>query len=184
MTCPLTSDVMDFARGAPLDRAREGAVTAHLRTCTSCAALAERERALSAALRRLAADVHPEPTRVDEIRLGRLLARFDAPRPRVRRATVVVAVPLAASLLIAAGLYLGRKNDSPPTRVSQVAATPPVPPTTAVTADFVVLPGASALPHFERGEVVRVQIQSPEGPMQADVLVGQDGLARAVRFVE
>jgi len=49
---------------------------------------------------------------------------------------------------------------------------------------FVVLPGAGALPRFEHGEVIRVEIPSPEGSIQADVLVGQDGLARAVRFVQ
>jgi hypothetical protein len=91
---------------------------------------------------------------------------------------------LAASLLIAAGLYFGRKNDLPPARVFQVAATPSAPPTNAAPAEFVVLPGATALPHFERGEVIRMEIPFPEGPVQADVLVGQDGIARAVRFVQ
>lgn len=181
MTCFLTSDVIDVARGAPLDREREHAVTAHLRTCPSCAALVEHERALSAALRRLASDAPPEAARVNEIRLGRLLAQFDVPRPRARRVGLGVGVSLAATVLVAAGLLVARKNDAPSTRVFQVAATPS-PSTNA--AEFVVLPGARALPHFERGEVIRVQIQSPEGPMLADVLVGQDGLARAVRFVE
>jgi len=184
MNCPLTADVIDFARGAPLDRGREDAVAAHLPTCASCAALAERERTLSAALRRLATETRTEPTRINEIRLGRLLAHFDAPRPRIRRAAVGIAVSLAASLLIAAGLYFGRKNDLPPARVFQVAATPSAPPTNAATAEFVVLPGATALPHFERGEVIRMEIPFPEGPVQADVLVGQDGIARAVRFVQ
>ncbi len=181
MSCLLTSDVIDFARGAPLDGAREEAVTAHLRTCMSCAVLVERERALSAALRRLALEAPPEAGRVNEIRLGRLLAQFDAPRPRARRVALGVGVSLAATVLIAAGLSFVLKNDGPSTPVSQVAATPS-PSTNA--AEFVVLPGARALPRFERGEVIRVEIQSPRGPMQADVLVGQDGLARAVRFVE
>jgi hypothetical protein len=29
-----------------------------------------------------------------------------------------------------------------------------------------------------------MEIPFPEGPVQADVLVGQDGIARAVRFVQ
>jgi pimeloyl-ACP methyl ester carboxylesterase len=181
MKCRLIPDVIDFARSASLDRARADAVTAHLRICASCGALAQRERALSMALHRLADDVPAESPRVNEIRLGRLLAHFDAPPQRIRRAAVRVGLALAASVVIVAGLYLVRKNAEPVDRVSQVAATPPSPTNAA---EFVVLPGAGALPHFERGEVIRIQIQSPEGPMQADVLVGQDGLARAVRFVE
>jgi hypothetical protein len=183
MTCRLIPDVIDFARGVALDRTREDAVTAHLRTCASCVAVVERERALSTALRRLANDVQPEPTRVDEIRLGRLLARFDAPRLRVGRTAVGIGLSLAASLLVAAGLYLGRKNEMPPTRVSQFAATPPAPSANAVPAEFVVLPGATALPHFERGEVIRVDVPSAGGAVQVEVLIGQDGLARAARLV-
>ena len=166
------------------DRTREDAVTAHLRACASCAALVERERALSAALRRLAIDTPPEPTRADEIGLGRLLAHFDAPRPRVRRTTVGIGLSFAAGLLVAAGLYLGRKNEMPPTRVFHVAATPPAPAANTVPAEFVVLPGAAALPHFERGEVIRVEVPSAGGAVQMDVLIGQDGLARAARLVD
>ena len=62
---------------------------------------------------------------------------------------------------------------------------------------FVVWSGASALPRFESGELIRVDIPEsalsllglwPSGPrngvIHADVLVGQDGLARAVRLVQ
>jgi hypothetical protein len=66
----------------------------------------------------------------------------------------------------------------------------------AETTPFVVWAGASALPRFESGEVIRIDIPEsvmpalglwpePSGAraVQADVLVGQDGLVRAVRFV-
>jgi hypothetical protein len=61
---------------------------------------------------------------------------------------------------------------------------------------FVVLPGAAALPRLESGRVIRIEIPESElrsvglwpavqgGAIQADVLVGQDGLARAVRLVQ
>jgi len=62
---------------------------------------------------------------------------------------------------------------------------------------FVVWSGASAGPRFESGELIRVEIPesvlpllglwpsaSRDGVIQADVLVGQDGLARAVRLVQ
>src|SRR5438094_3150625 len=102
MTCrQLTPDVIDFARGIALDRSREAAVEEHLRSCAACAALAERERAISAGLRRLAADERVSPQ--SDVRLGRLLAIFDAPR-RSRRTTVGVGLSLAASVLIVVGL--------------------------------------------------------------------------------
>ena len=73
------------------------------------------------------------------------------------------------------------------------------PPSAEETVDmsgFVTLPGAAAWPPFERGSLVRmalpvsalsalgVQGQSPTGIVQADVVVGQDGVARAIRVVQ
>lgn len=49
---------------------------------------------------------------------------------------------------------------------------------------FVLVPDAGTLPRFDYGELIRVEIPSPAGQVQADVLVGQDGFARAVRVVE
>lgn len=63
--------------------------------------------------------------------------------------------------------------------------------------DFVVWPGATAWPPFESGQLIRVDLPvdllpalgfaEPESEVvvvQADVLVGQDGFARAVRLVQ
>ncbi len=66
------------------------------------------------------------------------------------------------------------------------------------TSDFYPLPAAEALPAVETAMVVRVELpmsslrlmgypvnEEPSGePVQADVLLGQDGLARGVRVVE
>lgn len=63
--------------------------------------------------------------------------------------------------------------------------------------DFVTLPGAIGLPSFESGRIVRVDLPVSSLPaygvelvpdaarneVQADVLVGQDGQARAIRLV-
>lgn len=63
-------------------------------------------------------------------------------------------------------------------------------------ADFLALPGASALPDFESGRIVRVQVPLTVLPaygmdlvldatptsVEADFLVGQDGLPRAIRL--
>jgi hypothetical protein len=63
--------------------------------------------------------------------------------------------------------------------------------------EFVPWPGAATLPVFESGELVRVDLPVSVLPslglrlpatramaVKADVIVGQDGLARAVRLVE
>jgi hypothetical protein len=63
--------------------------------------------------------------------------------------------------------------------------------------EFVALPGAARLPRFESGSIVRVDLalsslaaygvdistSGGQGPVKADLLVGQDGEARAIRLV-
>ena len=70
-------------------------------------------------------------------------------------------------------------------------------PTVVRPAGFVELPGAAALPAFESGEIVRMDVPlsslpgygfdissgAGNGPVAADVLIGQDGRARAIRLV-
>jgi hypothetical protein len=62
---------------------------------------------------------------------------------------------------------------------------------------FVLLPAALGLPDFESGEIVRMELpvtslpaygleiapDARQSPVQADLLVGQDGQARAIRLV-
>jgi hypothetical protein len=82
----------------------------------------------------------------------------------------------------------------PKTNVSR----PSRPAISAISMDeFVALPGASGLPAFESGRIVRVDLSVSSLPaygvelvpdaarseVQADVLVGQDGQARAIRLV-
>jgi predicted anti-sigma-YlaC factor YlaD len=178
MTCRrFVSDVIDFARGAPLERARHDAMLAHLRTCASCTALAERQRVMSMALRRVADEQRLPPP--DDRQLQALLTAFDAKPSRSHRVAVGVGLSLAASALIVAGLSVGWRRDAP--HGASGAAATPAPFTNA--GDFVALPGASALPRFEHGEVVRMEVPSAAGPVRVDVLIGQDGLARAARLV-
>jgi hypothetical protein len=86
-------------------------------------------------------------------------------------------------------------------QTAAVAGRPRHVPETARTgliepAGFVAVPGAASLPQFESGTIVRlelpvsvlpeygVDIFPAEGqPVEADVLVGQDGQARAIRLV-
>ena len=182
MTCrQLTPDVIDFARGIALDQPRDAVVAEHIRSCATCAALAERERAMSAALRLVARDEHvPEQ---NDVRLGRLLAIFDAPRQARSRVKLVVELSLAASVLIVAGLSVGWKSEALKPAVSEKPAATAVSPVNADSA-FTVLPGADALPRFEHGQVIQVDIPGAAGVVHAEVLIGQDGLARAARLVQ
>jgi hypothetical protein len=75
-------------------------------------------------------------------------------------------------------------------------ARPPV-PRVVRPAGFVLIPGTSGLPQFESGTIMRMELPvallpaygvdiSPaadDHPVEADVLVGQDGQARAIRLV-
>lgn len=76
----------------------------------------------------------------------------------------------------------------------------PVPPALRAPAshydDFVALPGAFALPDFESGRIVRMELpltvlpaygidlvpDAAAAPVEADFLIGQDGVARAIRL--
>ncbi|HYM22440.1 MAG TPA: hypothetical protein VEU08_04515 [Vicinamibacterales bacterium] len=73
---------------------------------------------------------------------------------------------------------------------------PPLP--SADAPGFVMWPGADELPRFESGQLMRVELPASvvvslglnpsrplrmDGTVQTDVLVGQDGYARAVRLV-
>jgi hypothetical protein len=50
--------------------------------------------------------------------------------------------------------------------------------------EFVAWPGAAAWPPFESGELIRIDIPTDAGVVQADVLIDQDGFARAIRLVQ
>jgi len=97
---------------------------------------------------------------------GQLQLRF---RRRGQRQSSywVAAVVLAASL----SWFFSRRAVQP------VQTTP-----TFAESSFVALPyGQSDVP-LEHAAIVRVQVQSASGKVTADLLVGQDGVARAVRF--
>ncbi|HXD72103.1 MAG TPA: hypothetical protein VN628_00130 [Vicinamibacterales bacterium] len=179
MTCrQLTPDIIDHARGLALDPPGQRAVVDHLASCAACAAMFEHQRAMSRALRRLAGDT-PIPAG-DDIRLQKVLSAFDAPRPSASRIKLAVELSLAASVLIVAGLSVSWKSE-PPARAPQAATAPAA---AANARDFIVLPGVEALPEFEHGQVIQVDIPSAAGVVRAEVLIGQDGLARAARLVQ
>ena len=203
--------------------------------------MTDRERALLAGLRRLAAETKAPP--IDASQEQRLLAAFDAhwsPRlartrarsgqalrrssgqaaavlgllaaaatllwmvsPRDRRAhpqTAAPAAPVAATIpppAVAAPHQL-----TPPAAKSARVRKPQTPRAATADTTFVMWPGASDLPRFESGQLMRVELPASVAAslglrpqrvlndagagsfVQTDVLVGQDGYARAVRLVQ
>jgi hypothetical protein len=157
---------------------------------------------LALALRRLAAESEPPP--IDPRREAALMAAFDAAvGARVRRPYWGMAgLAAAAAVLIAIGLVPGRagrhghpSRDSA-THTPLLSSSRGVQPE-AQTGEFVMVPGAAALPPLESGALVRMDVPvsmlpslgltPPAGSksaVKADLIVGQDGLTRAVRLVD
>ena len=134
---------------------------------------------------------HIEVPPIDPERERALLAAFDAhwAQPHRRRAhwSLGTAAALAAAIV---GLNWIVLSNTP--RVEPVPADPAFDMT-----GFVPWPGAEAWPRFESGTLVRVDLPvsalialglpvppSTASVMQADIVVGQDGFARAVRLVQ
>jgi hypothetical protein len=144
---------------------------------------------------------------IDHRREAELLAAFDAARrgrPSPSGWWWMTGLAAAASLLIVVGVLLpgsGRRV-VPPTPDQRVQAAPgDSRDVRSQTADgvgeFVTWPGAVGLPPLESGELVRVELPVSVLPtlglrppatrataVRADLLVGQDGLTRAVRLVD
>jgi hypothetical protein len=163
---------------------------------------------LALALRRLDDAVEVPP--IDPRREAALMAAFDAARRhsavphRSRRAYWAMAgLATAATLLIAVGLAPVRagRYGTPPGGNSALhkplssssRGVPLEPP----PGEFVMVPGAAALPPMESGELVRMDVPvsmlpslgvvppaNPVARVRADLIVGQDGLTRAVRLVD
>jgi hypothetical protein len=145
---------------------------------------------LASALCQLAHSAEVPP--LDPDRERALLDAFDKAQTEQRapaaRAGVWRAAAAAALLALAATMawvIVGRSGRPP--------AAPVVAPLT--TTEFVLWPGAAELPTFESGHLMRMEVPVSALPslglvppathaavVQADVLVGQDGLPRAVRL--
>src|SRR5262245_28714832 len=168
---------------------------------------------LALALRRLAdhADVPPP----DPAREAALMAAFDEAQARSTRSESkraywgMASLAAAAIVLIAVGLgpmlsqrgvsghLTGRHTSSIDATASHPAVSSRgVPSDLQPPSDFVMVPGAAALPDMESGSLVRMDlpvsmlpslgVTPPAGSkakVRADLIVGQDGLTRAVRLV-
>jgi hypothetical protein len=141
------------------------------------------DRDLSLALRRLdAAALVPE---ADPAREAVLMAAFDAAQ-RCRTASRAAQYWYMAGLATAAAILIAAASTFHGIRPG------PQPPN-----EFVMVPGAVTLPAMESGSLVRMDVpvsmlpslgvMPPAGrvaTVKADLIVGQDGLTRAVRLVK
>jgi hypothetical protein len=154
---------------------------------------------LGDALRRLQSGIDVPP--LDPGREEALLATFDAhwadrthrpqgARPRRSAGRWAWTMATAASIAIAIALNWLVVNHAPP---AAGATSDPV----VDTVGFVPWPGAHTWPPFESGELVRVDLPASSLPalglwpppsagsvVQADIVIAQDGFARAVRLVQ
>jgi hypothetical protein len=223
MSChQIEPHIVDLARGVTSDQ--DAQLAHHVLGCPSCAGRLEQERAMSAALRRLANDLKDPAD--DPQRERALLASFDRDWHRPHGHAPVWTRLAAAGLAFAAALtwHLAGPPRSPRTSTPPIAVGAPeteqaqaLDPASLVTpasreqaaprpstpvhspgarhadlrldeapdsTEFVAWPGAMAWPPFESGELIQIDIPTDVGVVQAEVLVGQDGVPRAIRLVQ
>jgi hypothetical protein len=214
----VASLLVDTARGIDLAPRRRELLDAHLRDCPRCAQRLERERAVSESLRQLAeetsvpawndafdaAQMYRRPSRrwyMYATAAAALLALASVALVRHREPALTSAVartsaPVAAlgsttnsstTHAIAAAHDVGRQSRPRPATSAKASA-----PRRGTA--FLVWPGATDLPAFESGQLVRVELPASVAVslglapstrarvVNADVLIGQDGFARAVRL--
>ena len=212
MTCQDSKEpVVERARGSAAGPGTAAAVDSHLEHCAQCAALFERERALSQELRALADSARGEEgsaTLADRVMAG-FAARHAAP-PVARGPGMLTGgrgwLAAAAAILVVGGAAAWGVVSQPGERTFPVpGGSHRVVPggTNAAGGEldpmegFIVLPAAVGLPAFESGQIVRIDVPVASLPaygvplipdaatreIEADVLIGQDGQPRAIRLV-
>jgi len=171
--------LMEVARGR-VSAVEQEAVQAHVRSCAECAWLLEEQRALQNMLNLASTEAVAEDPKIT----ARVLAEFD------RRAALRVPPKRSVRWVWAAGLAaaitLGVVWNLRPG---------PVPVARRDEAPFVTIPYTIPLAPEERAMVVRmripvtalwaagfhVRVLDPSATIDADVVVSQDGRARAIR---
>ena len=135
---------------------------------------------------------HVEVPEVDATRERELLATFDQHWVRPASFSTQLTWATSAASLMVIAVALNWMVVSHPGQAHREAATDVVD-----LSGFVPWPGSAAWPPFESGALLRVNLPVSALPalglippasaatvVQADLIVGQDGLARAVRLVQ
>jgi len=177
---------------------------AHLAACRACGAHMARQRELAAGLRRVAESFSGmrAPARLESRLLHAFREQNGLPAPaRQRRWLVPLCWSAAAALLLAAALFLTAGKQPAPARstppTAEMASLQEV-DATVQDDGFIPLPNAEQIGPNDTVNLVRMEV--PRATMVelgfaggadrgsdrvvADVLLGADGLARAVRFLE
>jgi hypothetical protein len=207
MSCDLVDALAaDMVRGT-LEAGPRETVLDHASRCPRCSALLEAERSLSAALAGLAAATEDEaaPARLEERLLKTLAGRNAAhgetsTEPRTgldaksrRAATLGVWIAAAAAVVGVAVLISLKHVPIRPRPVTAAAS-----PAADDHASFVSLGYGESLAELESAHVVRVELPgsalaglgwTPHAGLDAstvtaDLVVGPDGIARAIRVLE
>jgi hypothetical protein len=185
----------------------------HVRECAACAALLNRQRTLALGLRRLAADWQSveAPARVESRLTAAFLgqAGLTVLRPATRWWVPVATWATAAVAVIALATFLARDRHVVPAhrttsnRVELAAVEPPADlemlgDFSGADNDFIPVPNAARIEPNEDLNLVRVEVprsamialgyavseDRASEPVEAEVVLGADGLARAVRFLD
>jgi len=211
MSCEdFEDDVVDLARGGELGEAGRAEALAHAEACLRCAARLEDERAVTSALRALGARTAgaEAPARVE----AALLRALRDPGPidaggvvtaRPSRAIELLLLAAAAAILAAIVVVPPRadrlRDTLPPALPAGSPATPVVAEEAAgENAEFVALSYGEDLRELDSLQVVSVELprtalaalgwpaveSAQTGSVTAEVIVGHDGVARAIRFVD
>lgn len=126
--------------------------------------------------------------------IGWLPPKRGEPAPTLNREAVVLSptpapsAPAAPATTTTTPAPVGPRGARPVTPRARV-----VPASRTTVDDFVALEGAAWLPDFDSGHIVRVDVPldwplaaepgASQSMVEADVLMGQDGLPRAIRLV-
>jgi len=185
----------------------------HLGECSACAALLNRQRTLASGLRMLAADWRSveAPARVESRLTAAFLgqAGLAVRRPATHWWVPVATWAAAAAAVVALAMFLTRDRPVVPAHrtsssgVQLAAVEPPADLETLGDSsdtdnDFIPIPNAARIEPNEDLNLVRVEVprsamialgfavseDRASEPVEAEVVLGADGLARAVRFVE
>lgn len=169
----------------------------HLRECSGCRERREDERRLTMQIRMAREAAHIRPPVEERRKL--ILSEFEAARRRSIRPSLRWALATAAIVLLAIGLVDLRRggtrgtSNAPPAAALQETADDSLP---ADSNGFIAVPYAPPLATGEFVSVVRTELQPTAlarmgiyvdagyaTDIAADVVVGEDGLPRAVRWL-
>jgi hypothetical protein len=197
MNCREFDDlVFELARGWVAD----GAALAHTDACSRCAARLASEREVAAALRILATSSQSleAPARVERALLA-TFRRGARTQSAAKSGALWPAWGIAAALaVLAVAAALQPRAPSPvAVRNATVSQTVEVADAGEVTTQYFALERNTDLTALEGAPVVRMNLprtvltafglpmnpERAEEPVQADVVLGPDGFARAIRFV-